>query len=629
MIHPDAHSDDKNSIRGSVVSESIPPSYNSQSSPPTLYSVVEEEKKFVPHLGFRLRHYPLSLFILTAWVAFIAIHIANLEGAVRIAASNASLPWHYRILPDIMSTIFAQGHVPITAMHLSRLAIGSLHFSSTSPRRWAELFWSADKKWQGPLGIITCVIGMAKLRIRVSKTFVLFAITCLLALSTPLVLNRAYPHSPTTVEQLVAIQPSTASPTRMKAVSMYNQLSTGAGQWATGQPISAVYGIGTSIYLPDASITDPDDNLDDMFFAGNAQKMDMSLPGIRLVSGCKVAEDHQKLSANDSLDRFNALCQSKKMPIENGTYSISKPIGLDASIQYRSCFPADIPNVPEAKSTLLTITSTYSYPSSSTMVANIWFRSSQRDGGEDDTDNMDSMVGGIIQCKATMIFGIAQVKGALGTFTSFAEEDLIGDDYISDVPPAHPLWAVLRALSFPQAMGLMQNPFYLQTWLAQMGYMRNSTYRGVSAITQPSLEQISEHLSYGVEYMANAIVILSITSDEWYDAVLHIDSVSRSRAPVYALVAYVLLGIWFALLVGLTARLYRPTFGDGLNSYVVSRMVVDEPSLVEGHGCGDITENKGLRTRFVRVGDGRGSEEKVGRVITGGQTLLSTTRRYV
>ncbi|KAK7020143.1 hypothetical protein VNI00_017864 [Paramarasmius palmivorus] len=228
-----------------------------------------------------------------------------------------------------------------------------------------------------------------------------------------------------------------------------------------------------------------------------------------------------------------------------------------------------------------------------------------------------------------MIFGVAEVKGSSKTFITdtFEEQDLIGDDYVADIPPVHPLWAVFYTLNYPQNMNLMQNPFYLQTWLAQMGYMCNSTYGSASAITQPSLQQLSDHLSYGIAYMANAITILSVSSDEWYPAVVHVDKVSRTRSPRFIAVTFVVLGLWFMLLAVLTAKMYRPTFGDGLNSYVVSRLLADEPSVLEGHGCGAITKNKLVTTEFKRIGDGRG-EEKVGHIRVGGQTLLSSSRRY-
>ncbi|KAK7020144.1 hypothetical protein VNI00_017865 [Paramarasmius palmivorus] len=244
-------------------------------------------------------------------------------------------------------------------MHLSRLAIGSLHSSSTSPRTYAELFWSADRKWSGPLGILSCTVGMFKLRTRVSVTFILFAITCLLAISTPLLLNAAYPHTTVEIESLIMVRPSTASPARMKTVSMYNQLSTGSGQWATGLPTLSMN--GGSIYLSDEVEVDEEE----MFFAGDSQGMDMSLPGIRLLGSCKVMEDHQNYTLGASLSRFNKLCGIQKMSLDNGTYSISHPMGMNVVIDYQSCFDSDFSNVPPPNSTFYGSSQTFSYPSSS------------------------------------------------------------------------------------------------------------------------------------------------------------------------------------------------------------------------------------------------------------------------
>jgi hypothetical protein len=104
--------------------------------------------------------------------------------------------WHLKdVASQVMSVFFAQAHVPITAAHLARLAVSALHNPDTAPRTWTELFWLADRSWQGPLAIGNTYLSMLRRRVRPSVTFVLFSIACISAIATPILLSRAWPSA--------------------------------------------------------------------------------------------------------------------------------------------------------------------------------------------------------------------------------------------------------------------------------------------------------------------------------------------------------------------------------------------------------------------------------------------------
>jgi len=198
--------------------------------------------------GFRLEMHPLSLCVTMLWIGFIIGMLFDLEKAVSNATSSLVQPWYYESLPGILLTIFAQGHVTITAMHLSRLAVSALHFSTTSPNTWAELFWLADSSWQGPIGFLGAVKGMLGLRKRASLTFFLFTFTCAVSLVTPVFLARGYPETSLIVDVQTTFNPNTASVAHMASVDAYAQLASGSGAWSTGRSVLSLY--NSSTYTP-------------------------------------------------------------------------------------------------------------------------------------------------------------------------------------------------------------------------------------------------------------------------------------------------------------------------------------------------------------------------------------------
>jgi hypothetical protein len=101
----------------------------------------------------------------------------------------------------------------------------------------------------------------------------------------------------------------------------------------------------------------------------------------------------------------------------------------------------------------------------------------------------------------------------------------------------------------------------------------------------------------------------------------------RQRQPVFVVIAGVLLSGWLTMLVLLTMRLYRRTFGDSLDSYTAARLLVDKPSLVEGYSCGSLVANPNLGKQFSCVGD-LNPDGDVGHVGPGGPGQLKKDRNY-
>ncbi|KAJ7131461.1 hypothetical protein C8R44DRAFT_871953 [Mycena epipterygia] len=219
--------------------------------------------------GHRLGYYPASLVILILWLAFVSALIWLLESAVAHGPRSLVQPWAYTMLPSLLITVFAQGHGAITAMHLARVSVSALHSTHTSPRTWAEVFWISDRAWQGPVGMLSTFLEASRLHVRTSIHFLVCAVTCLIALCTPIFLSRAYPFRSIVVSQETTIIPFALSVVQMGAVD-------------------------ASVYLPPGASRNDDPT--DFFFAGNVQGKTVTLPGLRLSGQCVPAENAWKVT---------------------------------------------------------------------------------------------------------------------------------------------------------------------------------------------------------------------------------------------------------------------------------------------------------------------------------------------
>jgi hypothetical protein len=76
-----------------------------------------------PHT--HLAYYPVPFAILVAWISYIVFMFVQLEDAVTISNWGGFTNSRQEVL-TLLLTVFAQAHTPITAMVLTRLAVGAL-----------------------------------------------------------------------------------------------------------------------------------------------------------------------------------------------------------------------------------------------------------------------------------------------------------------------------------------------------------------------------------------------------------------------------------------------------------------------------------------------------------------------
>ncbi|KAJ7152204.1 hypothetical protein C8R43DRAFT_923915 [Mycena crocata] len=548
------------------------------------------DMKNLPHLpsspsGLRLGYYPTSLLILTAWIVFVVVLLWLLESAVTNGPRSLSQPWSFTTLPSLLITVFAQGHGAITAMHLARVSVSALHSSRTSPNTWAEVFWISDRAWQGPVGIFTTVLAASRLRVRTSSHFILCAVTCLTALVTPIILSRAYPIRSITVREASNITPFALDMDRMGAVDAYAEIGTGVGSWTTALSVSDTY--NTSVYLPPGASRSADPT--DFFFAGNVDGKTATLPGLRLTGQCTRVESN----VSDITVDFPAYCQAQMQT--TSLAHMSKPINLSppsVNLTMRACVNGTWENIFLAN------------PAQRSDVAYIFINSNNNTAA----DNPGIAVSGMIRCDTSISTGRASLSGANGTFSEFTEEQLYNETQAGE-PLLEPLFALLYYLENFQTTDVIATASVVRA----LGFVGLSPSGGVQTYAQPSIDEMATGLWRGVSYVLTGIGLLSRTNDTSYDAIQSGLVAVYVREPHFASAAYALLAVWLLLLVIVTARSFRPTFGGSFDSYITAKLVLDKPGLVESAG-GELTANTRLREPFGCV-----RRDDLGRVVVAEQ----------
>jgi len=269
-----------------------------------------------PHPRLSLSYHLFSTVTVVAWSIFITATLIILELAHRATwnysrvADNEALPWAFSVLPGILRTIFDQGHGPITAMHLARLAVGSLDTSWTSANTWMEVFWLADRRWSGPVGLWTIFEAMFSLSWhslhvpRVSFGFWLFAALSIVTLVTPLALSRAYHGTTadirrqTTVSSVFMMDIGEVFDPLATSVSELQNLQIPYGIPIWGRGVSPTVQFRDTMYA--ANDERPTPSSGDWFISGNARRASMQLVGLRVAGGCEYFQ------ANDIT--FESVC---------------------------------------------------------------------------------------------------------------------------------------------------------------------------------------------------------------------------------------------------------------------------------------------------------------------------------
>ncbi|KAF8528349.1 hypothetical protein BU17DRAFT_38044, partial [Hysterangium stoloniferum] len=522
--------------------------------------------------------HPLSLIVLGIWTSYILATIVLLEKATAAAPRSVDQPWIFDVLPGIMLTFFAQAHISVTALHLSRVGVSAIQQESTAPHSWAELFWLADHSWSGPIGFASAVITLIKWRIHASTTFFMFAFTCMVALATPVILSHAYPVGPVDVTVNTTITPNTFSPNGIMNIDPFLQMGTGISSWATGLSVFDIY--NTSIFTPEGSSREAPN---DFFVAGNILDANTTLPGLRIQGGCKPFSNEASIGMEQNITLFSKFCNSSFSALEPGN-----PYVGNVNIQpYVS-----ITKIPDLNST-----------------AYIFLQ----------TDNGTIYTPGMIECQSILSFGSASLSGTQGIYKSFRNQLGYNNSSTQSAVIIDPLGAALIGLSGEittpdgKSVSLYESQSLL---LKQLGY-NGTTIAGKFGYTQPSLDIFADRIWLGVAHMTAGLGLLFRTSDTAYPAVVRYATSGRTRSDQFVVWSYVLLALWMSGLVYVSIRSYRLSIDSRLGSYVAARLHAEDTRLYAGDEplwdsrshSGKLSGDERLNRPFVseaRLGDDSG-----------------------
>lgn len=545
---------------------------------------VQTQVKEKPPKSAKLSWHPLSSIILTIWLAYIAVLIWLLERAADTSKSSYPQSWWNKRLSSSLLVGFAQGHAAITAMHLGRLAVSALHNRSTSARSWAELFWLADRNWQGPVGLGTASWDKWRMKRvpRFSTTFILFALTCFLALPTPYVLQRAYdegliyvPHQNTTVA-------STFTAASLVDIDQFMQLTGGEGAWVTGLPLTDIY--NSSLFVPQGEPRGV--YAKDVLVAGSFVGLTIrELPGLRVEADCSVV-------AVDTLpdlgDGWGTWCNNTFPNIEQPVWSTSRFRSTDLNIAFNQSYCTDYND-----------TDTQWLSSGSSKVTAFYaFRGTNSAQTEE----------GIMRCTSTLAVGFADADGRNGSFNSLS---FALETYNNDVDFKHPLYAALFDVFLPfevndTSPAVVMQRERLHAMPTMLGYTKlpGDHGEGEPQYKQPNATEVAAQIQRGTLCMGAAVGALAKRPNQLVIEVSEYHAVSaRVRDPPYIWGAAGLLGAWLIMIIYCTLRMFRPTFAPMLGSYSAGRLLVNEPGIVESQPVGDLSDNPNARTPFERVGD--------------------------
>jgi hypothetical protein len=514
-------------------------------------------------------------------------------------------PWGYYIDVSLLATIFAQGHTAVTSIHLGRLAISSLHHPNLAPKTWAELFWAADQNWQGPIGIAQTLWGVFRLRRRISFPFLLFAVTSMVAMSTPAALDRAYPrNSIGALNVNITRQAQVLSRQTMDAVIIEPQLSIGAAGWIydprPDQIPENLYASGSSplCFITDAPRPFADDGV-----------LKTRLPGLQVETHCTEMRAEPYFGYQEppsSPNKMRAWCSEHGLHgrFDKRTLDISSndTISMTWCTGFNATSEKYWMNHPEGHTT--------------TVIA--WI-------------NTGAIHNSYLNCTSRTQTGSATVwrDGLYLGFLDLEFMSLVDEDKaLAQTPFFPPVYAAFTALS--ERFGSTERGSALTRML---GYQYRMLQHGaredtVMVYQSPTLLDMADHIEHGVRHMAAAIQVAGAHSFTYVPMLIYnTKAIPFTRSGPWIITTGALMGTWLVLLALGTVRMYRPTFGRSLNSYTAARLLVDMPHLVDGYCAGEAIDNPKLRTSFERVGDDC-PDDDVGHITSGGAARLVTKRTY-
>ncbi|KAI0761138.1 hypothetical protein BC629DRAFT_1546541 [Irpex lacteus] len=518
-------------------------------------STYDNEKLYGSSLvlrGARISYHPFVAILLAVWIILVVVVVTLFERTVALSPTTTSLPWYYSTtgLPAILYIVFAQGHGVVTAMYLSRLFVSALDTHRTKPHTWTEMFWIADQNWSGPLGILTTIFKMARLRVRVSTAFIVFSFISIVALVTPILLGQAYP-----VEMLDVRR---TSPTRILGIDAYAQLASGRGSWTTNQTVLSLF--SSASYTPVNQIRNTTSG--DLFFTGDVLSRDvLSVPGIRIQGGCQRVDSTGLPDFNNNT-AFIQYCK-QNLNTSKSFSAATKTLGPSSlSLNVSYCADSEFDSTPVPSNT-----SSFS-------------------------------VRGLVHCNARASMGRASVYGRSLTYDSYQEDDSLYN--VSQAqggePIQPPLFGALYALlDITNGQSSISDAQVIDI----LGFAELKTDDQGIVYKPPSLELLADAIWSGAQHMANAVALLSRDDSTSYPAIEHVSVSGRVRRLPLFITAMALLGIWFLCLLGLTVALWRRTsLGSSFDSYVVGRLLAQRPDLLDGDCSGSPEDNEKLSEPF-------------------------------
>ncbi|KAK1234905.1 hypothetical protein PQX77_001867 [Marasmius sp. AFHP31] len=545
----------------------------------------------------------LSLIVIGLWIAYISGLLYWLEHVVRHGPEQVDLAGSYfngtpplsRVqylttvdLPNILLTVFTQAHVPVTGMHLARIAVSAVQHRN-APRTWRELFWLADRQWLGPIGIFRTIHESRYFRgVRVSYTFFLFAITSVVALVTPLLLSQAYRVNSVLTSGTVYLNVFNAvSFNKLSAVDAPAQRNMGIRSWEGDGDFAQV--IDSRIFYLPRGVSrkfSPPYFLPpgETFIAGDIVNVTVpQLRGLHLKVSCAPI-DSQGLDTPgrlDTLDSWATFCKSR-IPNFHGLPPAMRTDGAHPSFNLTSisiylcnngttAFPFS--EGPQSRNT------GYAYYTGA-------YTRTLETGG-----NITQNASGLVQCNSTLTTGTVHAFGASHTFTNFTPKWLLDSSDVDETaePLIDPLFATFNSLA--------QDGVDLGRTILGYG-LRDSEYRGIEGHTSEAdiMLSVLQSLHDGVVIFTDVLARLS-RDIETYNATVSIPVALFTRDTPWAISAYALLLLWVFLVGALTAWGYRRTFSDNLDSYVAAELILRERSLLEDVPLGEVGDNEKLKEK--------------------------------
>ncbi|EIN11415.1 hypothetical protein PUNSTDRAFT_131580 [Punctularia strigosozonata HHB-11173 SS5] len=544
--------------------------------------------------GSYLRSYPGTLFLCLAWFVYTAFMLFLLDNISQMKSNDKLIfGWRKETCAEHLTTWFFQAHTQITGAHLARLAISALQNPSTAPRTWTELFWLADRGWQGPMGMGDAYFTMIRRRIRPSATFILFSLACGLSLSTPSVITRAWPQGniDTLVNKTVIVE--AISPHNINNLGALEQIATGEASWTSGFSIFDVY--NTSIFMAeDRSSGSVDRTLGNVFLGTDTYGMEIpTIPGIWFDGRCE--------PVTNAIPPFPAI-YSHTIALEQWCFALgmrgfqkpaqlSPPSGLPANIVVEIDWCSDWYADWETNSGWIN-----QNVAQANVVAHVM--SYDKNGGTDSS--------GYINCTGSIATGTAALHGERQTYSQFRPHPYFDINMEHDEIPWHPLVAAFASIT--QYFGGSETDYErYDSILRMLGYQAQVTQDDATGTNSQQYQQVNvstlaDQMWVGATHMTAALATLS-RDHVSVGAIQHISVSGRRRNPVFIYLAIGMIGSWMLILIFCTIRMHRPTFSGSLNAYSAARLLAEWPELVDEHSCGSLSDNVNLRAAFGRVED--------------------------